>query len=87
MIHEWENLRERRARYQRELLPLAAQRTQAVLTAYRGARASLAEVLSARRNDIDVRIQALQLEMDQARLWAQLNFLLPDAPTLAGGAR
>jgi hypothetical protein len=25
-----------------------------------------------------VRLQALQLEMDTARLWAQLNFLVPD---------
>jgi hypothetical protein len=33
-----------------------------------------------------VRMQALQLEMDTARLWAQLNFLFPDgdAATHAG---
>jgi hypothetical protein len=34
-------------------------------------------VLAARRNEIDVRTQALQLEMDTARVWAQLNFLHP----------
>ena len=25
-----------------------------------------------------IRMQALQLEMETARLWAQLNFLVPD---------
>jgi len=78
MIAEWENDRERGARYARELLPLAAERTQATLGAYRGAKASITDVLIARRSEIDVRLQALQLEMDTARLWAQLNFLIPD---------
>ncbi len=77
MIHEWENGRERHARYERELIPLANQRTAAAVAAYRGGKAGLMEVLAARRNEIDVRIQALQLETDTARLWAQLNFLFP----------
>ena len=77
MIAEWENDRERAGRYQRELVPLAADRTQATLAAYRGAKASIADVLLARRAEIDVRLQALQLEMDTARLWAQLSFLAP----------
>jgi len=86
MIAEWENNRERSMRYERELLPLASERTQATLGAYRGAKASLTDVLLARRNEVDVRLQMLQLEMDTARLWAQLNFLSPDgdAATHAG---
>ena len=78
MIAEWENDRERSARYERELLPLASERTQATVGAYRGAKASITDVLLARRNEIDLRMQALQLEMDTARLWAQLNFLVPE---------
>jgi outer membrane protein TolC len=78
MLAEWENDRERVARYTRELLPLASERTQAALVAYRGAKASITDVLLARRNEIDVRLQALQLETDTARLWAKLNFLIPD---------
>src|SRR5437763_3543225 len=85
MIAEWENDRERSARYARELLPLAAERTQATLGAYRGAKASISDVLLARRNEIDVRLQALQLEMDTARLWAQLNFLFPEGEMAAQG--
>jgi outer membrane protein TolC len=86
MIAEWENNRERSVRYERELLPLASERTQATAGAYRGAKASITDVLLARRGEIDVRMQALQLEMDTARLWAQLNFLVPvsDAATRAG---
>lgn len=75
MIVEWENNRERSARYERELVPLAAERTQAMLASYRGAKASIADVLVARRGEIDIRLQALQLEAETARLWAQLNFL------------
>ena len=78
MLVEWESDRERRMRYERELLPLAVERTQALLGAYRGSKATLTDVLMARRNEIDVRMQALQLEWDSARLWAQLNFLSAD---------
>jgi len=77
MIAEWESDRERSVRYERELLPLAIERTQATLAAYRGAKASLTDVLVARRNEADVRLQALQLQADTARIWAQLNFLVP----------
>jgi outer membrane protein TolC len=77
MIGEWENDRERSARYERELIPLAVQRTEAVIGAYRGGKAGLADLLAARGNQIDVRIQALQLQADTARLWAQLNFSYP----------
>ncbi len=78
MITEWENDRERSARYAREIMPLATERSQVTVDAYRGAKASITDVLLARRGEIDVRLQALQLEMDTARLWAQLNFLFPD---------
>jgi outer membrane protein TolC len=84
MIAEWENDGERVARYQRELLPLAAERTQATLAAYRGGKSGITDVLVARRNEIDVRLQALQLEMDAARLWAQLDFLVPEGDANPG---
>jgi outer membrane protein TolC len=83
MMNEWENNRERHARYEREFIPLANARTGAAIAAYRGGKSSLADVLAARRNEIDVRLQALQLETDTARLWAQLNFLYPQDGALA----
>ncbi|QDZ27493.1 TolC family protein [Noviherbaspirillum sp. UKPF54] len=83
MLNEWESARERRARYERELIPLSRERSEAVLAAYRGGKAGLGDVLAARRNEIDMRMQALQLDADIGRLWAQINFLIPaggDAP-------
>jgi outer membrane protein TolC len=77
MLDEWRNGRERIARYRRELVPLALEESAALLAAYRGGKAGLAEVLSARRNELEVRLQALQLEADTAQRWAQLNFLYP----------
>ena len=78
MLTEWESNRERLKRYERELVPLAGERTQATLAAYRGAKAGLTDVLAARRGEIEIRMQALQLEADAARLWAQLNYLVRD---------
>lgn len=83
MINDWENNRERSARFEGELIPLASKRTLAAITTYRGGKATLTEVLAGRRNEIDVRIQALQLQTDTARLWAQLNFLFPTGDVAA----
>jgi outer membrane protein TolC len=77
MLDEWQNGRDRLARYRDALVPLASSRSVAVLAAYRGGKATLADTLAARRNELDVRLQALQLEADSAKLWAQLNFLYP----------
>jgi len=77
MIEEWQSNLERSARYEHELIPLAKERTQVTLGAYRGGKSSLSDVLAARRNETDTRLQALQLQADTARLWAQINFLFP----------
>lgn len=83
MLAEWQGDRERLVRYREALLPLAGERARAALAAYQGARTSIAELLAARRNESEVRLQALQLEMETARLWAKLAFLVPHS----GGAR
>jgi outer membrane protein TolC len=82
---EWESDRERLARYEKELVPLAQERAAATLAGYRGGRASLAETLAARRNEMEVRTQAVQLEREAARAWAQLDFLVPDESSLPPG--
>jgi outer membrane protein TolC len=79
MLQQWVADRERLRRYDNELLPLAAERTRAALAAYRGAAGPLAGVLDARRMEIDTRMERLRLEMETARLWAQLNYLVPAA--------
>ena len=77
MIAEWESGRDRLRRIDTELGPLAAQRSEAALAAYRGNAGTLAAVLEARRGESDARLQALQLASEVARVWAQLNFLVP----------
>lgn len=77
MVAEWRNGQQRRRRIATELLPLAEQRTQAALGAYRGGKSTLTDVLLARRAELDARLQVLQLELETARAWANLNFLFP----------
>lgn len=84
MVAEWRNGLDRGRRLTTELMPLAHERTQAALAAYRGARASLADVLAARRGELEARLQILMLELETARVWARLNFLLP--PNAGGKA-
>ncbi|WP_374256948.1 TolC family protein [Aquabacterium sp.] len=74
---EWQSSRARLARYDSTLMPLAAQRTQAALTAYRAGTGTLTSVLDARRAAIDVQMERLRLEMDAAQVWAQLTYLIP----------
>ena len=76
-LAEWQAGRERIGRYQKDVLPLAAARSEAMLAAYRGGKGSLADVLAARRAEGEQRLQALQLERDNARVWAQLTYILP----------
>jgi outer membrane protein TolC len=78
MLDEWRVGRERQQRYRREILPFSRERTTASLAAYAGGKASLNEVLAARRAEFDMRLQALQLDLDVARTWARINFLIPD---------
>lgn len=78
MLHEWESNRTRIVRYEREIVPLATSRSDAALAAYRGGKSGIGEVLGARRGELDVKLQALQLEAETARLWAQLNFLVAE---------
>ena len=79
LINDWQNGKERVARYTTQVLPIARQRTEASLTAYRVGKSDLASALTARREEIDTRIQTLTLELETARLWAQLNYLAPDS--------
>ena len=76
-LAEWQAGRERIARFEKDVLPLASARAEAVLAAYRGGKGSLAEVLAARRSESELRLQAIQLERDNARVWAQLTYIQP----------
>ncbi len=72
--------------YDKTLIPLAAERTRAALTAYRGGRGELAGVLEARRMEIDTRLERLRIEMETASLWAELEYLIPAQGQAEGAA-
>jgi outer membrane protein TolC len=77
MRAEWEAAGIQAARIRDAMLPLAAQRRDAALAAYRGGTGALAAVLDARRAELDVRLALVQQEQAAARAWAWLNFVLP----------
>lgn len=73
----WQSNLKRLGDFDSSLIPLTQQRTQAALAAYQGAKGTLAEVLAARRMELDMRMEKLRIQMDTARLWAQLEYLIP----------
>jgi len=77
MWQEWQSYRERLGRYDSTLVPLATERMRAAMTAYRSGTGPLATVLDARRSEIDTGIERLKLELESARVWARLHFLIP----------
>ncbi|TWO68048.1 TolC family protein [Caenimonas sedimenti] len=84
LTNDWEAGKGRVARLTADLLPAARQRAEAAATSYRTGQGDLAALLSARREEIDARMQVLSLEMETARLWAQLNYLTADGGTATG---
>jgi outer membrane protein TolC len=74
---DWDAATSRLKRFDESLLPLSKQRADAALAAYRGGRGDLTPVLQARRDELDIRLQQLQLTEDQARAYAQLLYFLP----------
>lgn len=78
--NDWNTGRERITRLSAELLPAAAQRTQASLIDYRTGKGSLPAALAARREEIDARIQLLALEQETARQWVLLDYLMTSVP-------
>lgn len=83
LVNDWQSGKERLARIQEALIPTTQQRVEATLIAYRTGKTDLAIVLAARGDAIDARMQALTVELDTARAWAQLNFLLPERDGVA----
>ena len=74
---EWQSALKRRDRYRIAVIPLAIDRMTTSLAAYRGGQAPLTEVLNARRDEAEVQLQALDIELQAARAWAELSFINP----------
>jgi outer membrane protein TolC len=72
---EWQNLIERRRRLSEALLPVARQRIDLTMAAYRTGQGSLASVLESRRAEVEAQLQLIDLQREAARLWAQLHYV------------
>jgi outer membrane protein TolC len=75
---DWQTAGVRVERFEKLLLPLARERVGAALATYRGGRGELAMVLEARRAETETRLGYVQAQLERARAWAKLDFLLPN---------
>ena len=78
IVAAWRSARERVERYERELLPLADDRAQATLAAYRGGRGDLQASLTALEQVIEQRIAYTELQNTLGQAWAALHFAFPE---------
>ena len=88
LLATWQGVRNRLQLHDTRLLPLASDRIQASLAAYRGG-GMLASVLEARRGYIETHLERLRLERDAGRALLQLDYLLGghDAAATKEGSR
>lgn len=75
-VASWEGLRDELGRYETTLLPLARDRSAVALAAYANG-SELQPWIEARRDEIQMRRRAVQLQADLARAWLTLDTLLP----------
>jgi outer membrane protein TolC len=67
----------RLARFRDTLVPLARERAEAALAAYRGGRGELLPLLDAQRGVTEAELAALAIEAERAKAWASLTYLYP----------
>ena len=68
-------------RYRSIVVPLARDRAEAALAAYRGGRGELSGLLDAQRGVTEAKLALLAIEAERAKAWATLSYLYPhEAP-------
>lgn len=77
LLAAWRSALERTRRYEHDLLPLADDRAEAALAAYRGGRGDLQATLAAFDNAIEQRIAYTDLLATLGQSWASLHFAFP----------
>lgn len=75
MLTEWEQLGAQVEQYERELLPLARERSRAALASYRAGRGDLRLALDAYSQEIEFVIEHAELVNERGRAWAFLRYL------------
>ena len=74
----WRSAGERVRRYEKDLLPLADDRAEAALAAYRGGRSDLQASLTALDEAIEARLVYTELQNTYGQAWATLHFAFPE---------
>ena len=74
-ITQWQQLGEQLGQYDRELLPLARERSRAALASYRSGRGDLRLALDAYRQEIEFVVEHAALMNERGRAWAYLRYL------------
>ncbi len=77
LLADWHTAGRRIERFDTVLAPLARERAEAALAAYRGGRGELGAVLEAERARTETDLAKLQVQQERGRAWAALNFLYP----------
>jgi cobalt-zinc-cadmium efflux system outer membrane protein len=81
MAATWRLGRKRLEHFEATLLPLARDRSQAVISAYGAARGEMRAVLEALRDELDLQREYVALEADVTRAWVYLHLLHSTRPT------
>ena len=79
-LAQWHGLKRQVARKEREALPLAHDRSQVALAAYRGG-GPLQPWLDARRDELELHIEHARHLGELGRTWSALAYLLDDEET------
>jgi outer membrane protein TolC len=75
MLAEWEQLGAQVTQYERELLPLARERSRAALASHRAGRGDLRLALDAYQQEVEFVIEHAELVNERGRAWAFLRYL------------
>lgn len=85
LLADWSTAGRRIERFDKVLAPLARDRAEAALAAYRGGRGELAAVFEAERARTETELARLQARQERGRAWAGLNYLYPAEGHVQGG--
>jgi outer membrane protein, heavy metal efflux system len=77
-ITEWEQVGRQLQQYERELLPLARERSRASLATYRAGRGDVRVALDAYAQEIELVVEHAQLQNERGQAWAFLRYLGPE---------
>ena len=77
-LANWDQLQQRLKLYQQQVLPQSQQNAEAAMNGYQSGVVSFFTLTGARSAELKARLQQLQLQVEQARVYAQIHYLVGD---------